>query len=140
MHNALSVDEYIHIRESVGWGALSRDEAQKALDRSLTVFTARVSGAAVGSIRIVGDGSLCFYIQDLMVLCEHWGKGVARALMQAAMDYIPCHASFNAFIGLMAAKGLQEFYGTFGFMERPNATMGPGMIQYYGRDGQASEA
>lgn len=139
VHNSLSADEYVRIRDNVGWGAPSYVEAQRALDRSLTVFSVRISGEAVGSVRIVGDDSLCFYIQDLMVLCEHGGKGIARALMQAAMQYISHHASNNAFIGLMAAKGLHEFYSSFGFIERPNNTMGPGMIQYYGRNGQVTE-
>ncbi|WP_253287331.1 hypothetical protein [Clostridium bornimense] len=47
------------------------------------------------------------------------------------MDYIYNNSlsDTKTTIGLMAAKGKEEFYKKFGFIERPNDHQGPGMIQ-----------
>jgi hypothetical protein len=40
---------------------------------------------------------------------------------------------YNSYVGLLAAKGLGNFYNKFGFIERPNDFFGPGMSQFWGR-------
>ena len=75
-----------------------------------------------------------------MVLQEMRRNGIARELMQCVFEYLSKNAALNAFIGLMAAKGINKFYEKYGFISRPNDQMGPGMIQFYGRSGQLSES
>ena len=96
-------------------------------------------GKAVGTVRVVGDGKLCFYIQDLIVMKEFRKNGIATELMQAVMNYLKKNAAPNAFIGLMAAKGVDDFYKRYGFMARQNEQMGPGMTMFYGRSGELGE-
>ena len=137
--NSLSPQEYVQLRSDVGWGCPNRNDTETALQNSLIVFVKRIHGKAVGSVRVVGDGKLCFYVQDLMVLKEFRLRGIATELMEAVMKYLETNAAFNAFIGLMAAKGMDRFYQKFGFMTRPNDHMGPGMIMFYGRPGELRE-
>jgi hypothetical protein len=47
--------------------------------------------------------------------------------MRMLLNYINTTAKHGAFVGLMAAKGLEEYYQEFGFRTRPKE--GPGM--YY---------
>jgi predicted GNAT family N-acyltransferase len=132
-------DEYIQLRVNVGWGHPEEKDAIVALQNSLIVFVKRIDGNAVGTVRVVGDGKLCFYIQDLMVHNNMRKQGIATELMQTVMNYIKLNAAPNAFIGLMAAKGLDRFYQKYGFIQRPNEQMGPGMTMFHGRPGGLSE-
>ena len=137
--NTLLPEEYIELRAHVQWGGPEKDDAKQALENSLVVFTARVNGKLAGSVRIIGDNKLCFYIQDLMVFSNMRMQGIATKLIQTAMQYISAHAAHNAYIGLMSAKGLEGFYEKFGFMRRPNEKLGCGMIMFYGRPAELTE-
>jgi len=61
---------------------------------------------------------LYFYIQDLIVHPEFQSKGVGKAMMKELMAYLKTNAKPGAFIGLMAAKGLEKFYRIFEFKVR----------------------
>ena len=76
-------------------------------------------------VRVIGDGRLIFYVQDLIVDPEHQGKGIGSKLMAKALDYVRSAASGPCWVGLMANRDLDAFYGKFGFKPRP--TDKPGM-------------
>ena len=133
--DTLLPEEYIQLRIDAGWGNPEKEDVKTALEKSLIVFVKRINGKAVGAVRIVGDGKLCFYIQDLIVLRDLRKQGFATELMKEVIRYIGMVAAPNAFIGLMAAKGLDSFYQKYGFISRPNDQMGPGMIMFHGRKG-----
>lgn len=137
--NYLSANEFMALRKDVGWDVPSESDSSFALKGSLMVFVKRINSKAVGAVRIVGDGKVCFYIQDLMVLKEYRRKGIATELMNKVMEYIDKKAAYNAFIGLMAAKGVEKLYEKYNFIQRPNEQFGPGMTKFYGRDGQSIE-
>ncbi|MFW6326848.1 MAG: GNAT family N-acetyltransferase [Bacteroidota bacterium] len=137
--NTLLPEEYIQLREDAGWGCPEKKDAIKALEKCLVTFVKRQEGKIAGAVRVVGDDKLCFYIQDLIVLKQMRKQGIASELMRKVMEYINENAAPNAFIGLMAAKGIDGFYEKYGFIRRPNEQMGPGMIMYHGRPGQLSE-
>lgn len=94
----------------------------------------------VGSGRIVGDGGLCFYLQDIMVLKAYQRRGIGSEIVRLLMEYLAENAPFNSYVGLMAGKGLEKFYSRYGFISRPNEFMGPGMTQFWGRAGEMSES
>ena len=77
--------------------------------------------------RVVGDGSIYFYIQDVIVLPEYKGKGVGKRIMMEIERYLDKTISHYAFIGLMAADGVASFYHQFGFAKRPKEA--PGMFK-----------
>jgi len=59
---------------------------------------------------VIGDGGLYFYIQDVIVHSEYQNQGFGKVLMKEFMNYISANAKTGAFIGLMAAKGLEKYY------------------------------
>lgn len=139
--NNLTVDQYLHLREQVSWKPLSVPQAQKALDNSLFVVAAYRDDTLVGMGRLVGDGAVICYIQDLIVVPDAQAQGVGSRLMERLI----AEASSMGFPGttmmldLMCAKGRERFYQKHGFIARPTDTLGPGMIQYLELDGEAPE-
>lgn len=123
----LTVEEYQRIRSAVGWSAVSDEAASTGLPSALFSVVLTHDGEAVGCGRIVGDGGLYFYIQDIAVLPEHQGLGFGRAIMDTVMAYIERTAKPGAFIGLMAAYGAAPFYERYGFAARPEGR--PGMFR-----------
>ena len=132
-----SPDEYNQLRASVGWGVYDRGVADAALPRSLYGVCALVEGRVVGMARVIGDGGLVFYIQDVIVRPEYQRQGIGTMLMERIMAYIRSHAHHNSVIGLMAAAGKEPFYERYGFATRPNDRLGSGMTIFW-RDEQAT--
>ncbi len=68
IHNSQpTLEEFVTLRAKVGWGETPKKLAQLALDNSLFHVVARNESKLVGMARIVGDGAMFFYIQDLIV-------------------------------------------------------------------------
>lgn len=126
-HRIPTVSEYKDLRVSVGWWETDEDATEVALSNSLFCVVAMENGNIVGVGRIVGDDGLYFYIQDLIVQPEFQGKGIGKQLMVELMSYIKANAKSGAFAGLMAAKGLEKYYKSFGFKTRNQVA--PGMFQ-----------
>ena len=110
-----SVEEYLELRHSVGWHALSNSAVQDGLSNSLYAVCAFSEGRVVGCGRISGDGGVYFYIQDLIIRSQFQHRGLGTRLIDRLAAYIHQHAQSGAFIGLMVAPGLQGFYQRFGF-------------------------
>lgn len=133
IENSISKKEYLELREKVGWKELSDRQAQMAIDNSLYFIKAVDEyGTPVGMGRIVGDGAVICYIQDLIVDPRAQGKGVGSLIIGRLIDYVEQIRQDNTtmMLCLMCAKGREEFYLKHGFMARPNDMLGPGMIQY----------
>ena len=80
--------------------------------------------------RVVGDGVLYFYIQDVIVIPEARNQGHGRRIMEHLMERGLEIAPVGAAIGLMSAVGKEGFYQKFGFATRPSANFGAGMTQF----------
>lgn len=131
--NKLDIDTYLTLRKSVNWKKLSVPQAKMALEHSLfTVCAYDEEGNAVGMGRIVGDGVVIDYIQDLVVRPECQGKGVGRMMLERLIKYVKSTKldDTEIMLCLMCAKGREEFYKKFDFIARPTEALGPGMIQY----------
>jgi len=122
-----SVADYNRLREIVGWGGYPHAVAAPALARSLYGVCALVDGVVVGMARVVGDGGLVYYVQDVIVAPDHQGRGIGSALMERVMAYLRAHAVSGAVIGLMAAHDKEGFYERYGFARRPTERLGAGM-------------
>lgn len=126
-----SVADYNRLREVVGWGGYPDRVAAPALARSLYGVCALVDGAVVGMARVVGDGGLVYYIQDVIVEPPYQGRGIGAALMERVMAYLRAHAVSGAVVGLMAAYGKEGFYERYGFARRPSERLGAGMTAWW---------
>ncbi|MBQ9277198.1 MAG: GNAT family N-acetyltransferase [Lachnospiraceae bacterium] len=135
IENEITVDEYLEIRAKVGWKRLSLNQAKKALDNCL--FNAKAvdeEGRMIGMGRIVGDGAVICYIQDLIVVPEAQKKGVGSLLIKRLKEYVDGlrETDTTMMLCLMCAKGREKFYIDNGFTARPTDDLGPGMIIYMG--------
>ena len=83
--NKLTVDEYLKLRALVGWKKLSREQAQKALDNSLLVVGAYLAGQPIGMGRLVGDGAVICYVQDLVIPPQAQGYGIGSLMLSFAL-------------------------------------------------------
>jgi ribosomal protein S18 acetylase RimI-like enzyme len=81
--------------------------------------------------RVIGDGGMVYYIQDLIVLPEFQGQEIGSKMMDKIMAYISAHASHNTIIGLMSAVGKERFYERYGFTTRPTEKYGAGMTMFW---------
>lgn len=132
VEDQLDIDTYLELREAVGFRPLSRDQARRALDHSIYILTAFRDGKAVGMGRIVGDGSVICYVQDLIIRPEAQGQGIGGTILKTLKEYV-VQTGFpgtTMMLCLMCARGREEFYKKYGFIARPTEDLGPGMITY----------
>ena len=115
--------EYRSLISAVGWAEWTNfDAANAALTGSLYHVVALHEDAAIGMARVVGDGAMFFYIQDVVVTPAHQGRGVGTLLLERVMGYLTGAAPEKPFIGLFAAEGMPPYYARFGFVAKPILT------------------
>lgn len=122
-------EEYRRLRASVGWNEIADDRVRAALPRSLFSVVLERDGEAVGCGRVVGDGGIYFYVQDVIVVPELQGRGLGTQIIDAVMRYLASAVAPGSFVGLMAAKGVEDLYVRYGFTRRPGDA--PGMFRVW---------
>ncbi|MBQ6393511.1 MAG: GNAT family N-acetyltransferase [Eubacterium sp.] len=132
VEDQLDIDTYLELRKAVEFRPLTRDQARKALNNSLYILTAFQNGRAVGMGRVVGDGAVICYVQDLIIRPEVQGQGIGGTILQNLKDFVLRlgYPGTTMMLCLMCAKGREEFYKKYGFIARPTEDLGPGMITY----------
>lgn len=130
--NTITVDDYLKLRARVGWKKLSREQAELALKNSLIVVGAYVADQPIGMGRIVGDGAVICYVQDLVIPPQAQGFGVGSVILKRLREYVESLRlpGTEMMFDLMCAKGRESFYEEHGFIARPTEKLGPGMIMY----------
>ena len=123
----IKIGEYQLLRNSTNWRQLEKEVVEKALDNDLFAVCVMHGEHIVGMGRVIGDGGIYFYIQDVVVLPEYQGKGIGHQIMLRIEHYLQQQVSSGSFIGLMAAQGVKGFYQKFGYRDRPDDS--PGMFK-----------
>lgn len=125
--NLPDLASFKRLRATTTWGVPDDAHMKLALDNSLFGAVAVRGSRTIGMVRIVGDGVLNLYIQDVIVADAFRGQGIGKSLVQTAIQWMQETIQPSASIGLMAADGQAAFYETFGFLSRPLPRFGPGM-------------
>ena len=128
--NAPTPEEFVALRAGVGWGTLDLAMAGDSLANTLFHVTVRDEQKLVGMGRVVGDGVLYFYIQDVVVAPGQQGRGIGRMLMEAIEHYLAGATRPGATVGLLAAQGKEGFYRRYGYLERSGDPLGKGMCRF----------
>lgn len=126
-----TAEEYNALRADAGWGTYDRETAARWLPASLYGVCAVDGERTVGMARVVGDGGLVFYVQDVVVAAPHRGQGVGGRLMERVMAFVASRAAPGAVVGLMSAAGKEAFYERLGFVRRPTERFGCGMTLFW---------
>ncbi len=133
--DSITPEEYMKLREAVGWGLFPLEEAEAGLSNSY-IWCLRdneASGQPIGIGRVIWDHGYVMYIADIIVIPEYQGNGLGRVIMEHVMDFIheQLKPGYKFMVSLCSAKGKEEFYKKFGFIVRPNDDVGPGMHQWF---------
>ena len=108
--------EHRRLAEAVGWAeSFDWQSMPDSLAGSVAGVVAERNGEVVGMGRLVGDGVLYFYIQDVAVLPELQGQGLGRALLDRLLHHVRRMAPANAFVGLFATPEAVALYASRGF-------------------------
>lgn len=114
--NVATYQEYEDLCRAVGWeNGINFKVAPKALAGSIYGVTVKHEERTVGMGRIVGDGAMYFYIQDVAVHPEFQRQGIGRQIISHLLNYIESHADGPVFVGLFATDQAVRLYETFGF-------------------------
>ncbi len=124
---APTVQEYQFLRGQTSWDMVDEKVVEVALKNQLYGVVVFDGSNIIGMGRIIGDGAIYFYIQDVIVHQEYRNKGIGALIMERIEHYFEATAPDHAFIGLMAARGTAKFYEKFGFVARDSNS--PGMFK-----------
>ena len=113
IENDISLEEYLTLREKVGWKKLTDKQAAHALANCLyKVKAVDADGQVVGMGRVVGDGAVVCYIQDLIVIPQVQAQGIGSQIIQKLKAYVESlrEEGSTMMLCLMCAKGREPFY------------------------------
>ncbi len=123
IERAPTLEEYRRMTYAVGWQDLTNfDVAETALRNAIFHVVVCFGDEIVGMGRIVGDGAMFYYLQDVSVVPEHRGRGIGRLIVDRLMLYVKSNAPDRAFVGLFATEGHEDFYHHYGFEIDPSYT------------------
>ena len=122
-----TVLEFQRLRNSTNWDKLEDSAVEIGISNTIFSVCVLLNESIIGMARIVGDGALYYYIQDVIVLPKFRRIGIGKTMMNEIEKYLAENAPRNAFIGLMSAEGVKEFYLQFGY--KPRNSQAPGMFK-----------
>ena len=118
--NVLKSEDFIRLKVATGFIERPLQQVEMALKNGLFNVSAICDGKVVGMGRLVGDGAMYWYLQEIVVLPEYQGKGIGKSIVNRLIEYIKSTAIPGTIIdvGLTAVKGKEPFYEKFGFSIR----------------------
>lgn len=128
IENNLTYENYCELRQSVGWKNFSQTQTQSALEHSLHTITAIENNQTIAMGRLIGDG-LYYLIVDVIVQPDFQNQKIGTSILNLLLKYVDAHtpAGGRASIQLIAEKGKEPFYESFGFKKIPHEFCGCGM-------------
>ena len=119
--NVLSAEDFIRLKVATGFIDRPLQQVEKALKNGLFNVSAVCDGKVIGMGRLVGDGAMYWYLQEIIVLPEYQGKGIGKSIVKRLIEHIKSEAVSGPKIeiGLTAVKGKEPFYEKFGFSVCP---------------------
>jgi Predicted acetyltransferase len=129
--NSLVPTDFNYLRRAVEFSVVPEIQAEQAINKGLFSIIALHENRVIGMGRLVGDGIMYWYIQDIVVLPEYQGRGIGKAIVERLIRFVEYNSipKTSVTIGLMSAKGKDAFYEKLGFISRPSDIYGSGMIK-----------
>ena len=126
--NELTYEDYISLRNSVGWNNFAEEQVSKSINNAILNITVIDEGETVAMGRLIGDG-IYYLIVDVVVQPEYQGQGIGSTIIDILLKYVENHTPNDgrASVQLIAEKGKEEFYINRGFKLIPHEFCGSGM-------------
>ncbi len=120
--NILQAEDFVRLRMETGFAEVPVEHARKALQNGLINVSAIYNGGLVGMGRLVGDGAMYWYLQEVIILPEFQRNGIGTMIVNHLVDYAKANSVTGNFttIGGVSAKGKEGFYEKMGFDIIPN--------------------
>lgn len=117
VENQLSAEDFLRLKLATGFRNRPITQVEQALENDLLDVVAVANNEVIGMGRLVGDGVMYWYLQEIIVLPEYQGKGIGTSIVNHLLEYIKNNTSEGDFtcVGLTAAEGKETFYERFGF-------------------------
>ena len=115
--NILKAEDFVRLRIETGFAEVPVDHARKALQNGLINVSAIYNGELVGMGRLVGDGAMYWYLQEIIILPQFQRKGIGTMIVNHLVDYAKANSMTGKFttVGGVSAKGKEPFYEKMGF-------------------------
>ena len=115
--NILQAEDFVRLRIAAGFAEVPVEHARKALQNGLINVSAMYNGELVGMGRLVGDGAMYWYLQEIIILPQFQRKGIGTMIVNHLVDYAKASSTSGKFttIGGVSAKGKEPFYEKMGF-------------------------
>lgn len=116
-NNVLQPQDFVRLRVLTGFADIPIEHAKRALDGGLINVSAIYGDQLIGMGRMVGDGAMYWYLQEIIVLPEFQKQGVGAKIVNHLVDYAVSHSTTGKFttIGGVSVKGKEDFYRKLGF-------------------------
>ena len=133
----ISPEEYMELRKKVGWTELPLEQAEACISKAYMIQCVRDDEKAIGVVRLLWDGGYIAFLSDVIVDSEYRGRGIGRKLVESCIQKLKndMKPGYKVKMTLNSAKGKEAFYEKFGFRVRPNEDAGPGMDQWFIKEG-----
>ncbi len=119
-------DDFIQLHQTTGWnarGLYTYEQLYRAICNSWYSVSIYHNEDLIGFGRMISDGIYQTLICDVMVHPDYQNQGIGTKIMQALLK--KCKEEGIQWIQLFSAKGKQDFYKKFRFLERDSDA--PGM-------------
>lgn len=115
--NILQAEDFVRLRIQAGFVEIPVEHARKALQNGLINVSAIYNGELVGMGRLVGDGAMYWYLQEIIILPQFQRKGIGTMIVNYLVNYARENSTTGKFttIGGVSAKGKEPFYEKIGF-------------------------
>lgn len=123
-------EELSSLRAAVGWTNPELSIIESSINSSLFWVSIFQSDRLVACGRVIGDGSMYFYVQDVIVHPEFQKLGLGSKIMQSINGFLSSNCHSGSTVGLLAAKGKEDFYLKHGFALRNGKDLGLGMCRF----------
>ena len=127
--NSLTAETYRGFQKKMQWSEDPYEQISLSLKNDLYDIVAVNSNEIVGMGRLIGDGAIFWYVQDVFILTEYQGKGIGTKIVNRLIDFVKKNSlpKTEVSLCLMCAQGKEGFYEKIGFKCRPHEYEGAGM-------------
>ena len=117
LENELSAEDFVRLKVATGFMERPLEQVERALQNDLYHVAAVSEGKVIGMGRLVGDGAMYWYLQEIIVLPEYQGQEIGKRIVNKLLEHVRNTAIPGTWVevGLTAVKGKEPFYEKFGF-------------------------
>lgn len=122
--------EFANLRTQVKWQNPDDKTLKASIENSLFWVTVYDTDTLIGTGRVIGDGAMYFYIQDIIVAPSYQKQGVGHLVMSHIENFLSSTCSNGATVALLSAYGKESFYAQYGYVKRDGDGLGLGMCKF----------